>query len=302
MTGLEHWNDAVRLAEDRLVTDGPEGADELDVATLARAALTSEHHFRRMFSALAGMPLGEYVRRRRLTLATAEVVAGRPVLDVAVRHGYTSADAFTRAFRAFHGLTPQQARRPGAVLRSQPRLAFHLRIEGATTVRHRIEHTDPFRLVGRHARLPLVFTGENTALTAFEAGLPADLDARLAALADVPGLAGVLAASSGFEEGRTDGSSFDYHRAAATTRPVADLPADLDVLEVPAHQWVVLEAVGDLPDGLGPALQGLWASAYGEWFPANPYRTVLGPELLRVTISEDRRTGRGELWLPVEPA
>lgn len=294
---LERWNDAISLVEERLTTDGDA---DLDVAELARTALTSEHHFRRVFSALAGLPVSEYVRRRRLTVATAEVVEGRPVLDVAVRYGYGSGDAFTRAFKAWHGLTPVEARRPGAVLRSQPRLSLHLRIEGAHDVRHRIEHTDPFRLAGRHAHLPLVFEGENTAMTDFEAGLPADLDERLAAYADHPALPGVLRVSSGFEEGRADGSGFDYHHAVATTVTADDLPDDLDVLEVPAHQWVVLTGEGALPDGLGPALQALWAAAYAEWFPANPYRSVTGPELLAVTVAEDRASGRGELWLPVE--
>ena len=73
---------------------------EVDVAEAARIAAVSEYHFRRLFSALAGMPLPVYVRRRRMTLAAAEVLAGeRTVLDVAVRYGYGSGEAFARAFR-----------------------------------------------------------------------------------------------------------------------------------------------------------------------------------------------------------
>lgn len=52
----------------------------IDVAELARIAATSEYHLRRMFAALAGMPLSEYVRRRRLT------VAGHGSMD----HGWPS--------------------------------------------------------------------------------------------------------------------------------------------------------------------------------------------------------------------
>lgn len=81
-------------------------------------AMTSEYHFRRMFASLAGIPVSEYIRRRRLTAATAEIIAGQSVLDVAVRYGYESAEAFNRAFKAMHGLTPSQARRPGAVVHS----------------------------------------------------------------------------------------------------------------------------------------------------------------------------------------
>ena len=119
---MEHWNEALRQIEDDLDR-------EIDVTALARVAQTSEYHFRRMFSTLSGLPLSEYVRRRRLTQATAEILDGDAgVLEVAVKYGYGSADAFTRAFKAMQGMTPSEARRPGAVLRSQPRMSFHLTI------------------------------------------------------------------------------------------------------------------------------------------------------------------------------
>lgn len=60
----------------------------IEPSYLARIAVTSEYHFRRLFSALAGMPLSEYVRRRRLTVAGADVLAGeRTLLEIAVRYG-----------------------------------------------------------------------------------------------------------------------------------------------------------------------------------------------------------------------
>jgi AraC family transcriptional regulator len=50
------------------------------VAELARVAATWEYHLRRMFSALACMPLPEHIRRPRLTLAGACVLASRRTL------------------------------------------------------------------------------------------------------------------------------------------------------------------------------------------------------------------------------
>lgn len=87
----------------------------IDIADLARIAATSEYHFRRMFSALAGLPLSEYIRRRRLTVAGAEVLAGEPtLLEIAVRYGYGSGEAFARAFR---GCTAWAPARPGGPVR-----------------------------------------------------------------------------------------------------------------------------------------------------------------------------------------
>ena len=61
-------------------TVGGEGVSHLDVESLARTLGTSEYHLRRMFSSLAGMSLSEYVRRRRMTVAAADVAAGRGLL------------------------------------------------------------------------------------------------------------------------------------------------------------------------------------------------------------------------------
>ncbi len=86
-----------------------EAVEEVRVAAVAATHGTTEHHLRRMFSSLAGMPLSEYVRRRRMTLAAADVVTSRDdLLTVAVRHGYGSSEAFGRAFRAVHVVGPMK--------------------------------------------------------------------------------------------------------------------------------------------------------------------------------------------------
>src|SRR5439155_4087846 len=134
----------------------------IEVTDLARIAVTSEYHFRRLFSALAGMPLSEYIRRRRLTIAGAQVLAGEvTLLDVAVRYGYGSGEAFARAFRAVHGVGPAEARRTGAVLHSQPRMSFRLIVEGSSSMRYRVVEKEGFHVVGKKARVPLVHEGMN---------------------------------------------------------------------------------------------------------------------------------------------
>ena len=173
---MERWNRAMAAIEEALDAD-------IEVAALARHALTSEYELRRVFSVLTGIPLSEYIRRRRMTVAAAAIVADREaVQDIAVRYGYSSADAFSRAFRAVHGVGPEQARQPGAVLRTQPRLTFHLRIEGSSEMRYRIVRKDAFRLVGRKARIPLVYEGPNQAMIEFEQNLGRQERERIAAL------------------------------------------------------------------------------------------------------------------------
>lgn len=207
---MQEWNRAIEAIEADLTA-------EIDVGTLARIALTSEYHFRRMFSSLAGLPVSEYIRRRRLTAATAEIIDGGTVLAVAVRYGYASAEAFTRAFKAMHGLTPSEARQAGAVLHSQPQLRFHLRVEGNTDMKHRIEDKPAFRLIGLKARVPLVHEGPNQAIIDFQRSLdPADTQ-RLLKLADLEP-AGPLSVTDNIDEQRSEGSGLDYWHAVASSR------------------------------------------------------------------------------------
>ena len=64
-------NLAVDDVESQLATDP---STPVDVADIAARTGTTEHHLRRMFASLAGMPLSEYVRRRRMSLAAADLV------------------------------------------------------------------------------------------------------------------------------------------------------------------------------------------------------------------------------------
>lgn len=275
--------------------------EDPDVATLARAAATSEFHLRRMFPALAGMPLGEYVRRRRATLAAADVVAGaEPLLDVAVRFGYGSAEAFGRAFRAVHGVTPGEARRTGATLAGQQRLSFRVVVEGSSTMEYRVVRSGPFRLVGARARVPLVHEGLNPAIVAFLRSLDPAVRERVGALPDGEP-AGVLNVSDGLAADpadRSEGSELDYWLAAAVHGPRTAAEEGLESLDVAAGPWAVFAASGPFP----AVVQELWRDVFTQWFPSNPWRSRPGPELLRSALSDDGAAADAELWVPVEPA
>ncbi|WP_433529326.1 AraC family transcriptional regulator [Micromonospora sp. CA-263727] len=267
----------------------------VDAAELARIAVTSEYHFRRLFSALAGIPLSEYVRRRRLTVAGAEVLAGeRTLLDIAVRWGYGSAEAFTRAFKAVHGVGPGEARRTGAALHAQPRMSFRLTVEGSSSMRYRIVQKESFQLAGRKARVPLVHEGLNPAIVAFVKSIePATRD-RIEALSDQEP-AGIVNVSDGLAGNRAEGTELDYWYGVVTG---AEIPDDLAVLPVPAGTWAVFETSGAFPE----AVQYLWRDVFTQWFPANPYRSRPGPEISRTRVSADGSHADAELWIPVEPA
>ncbi|MFD4483305.1 GyrI-like domain-containing protein [Streptomyces sp. NPDC058471] len=283
---LERLNQAMDHIEARL--DQP-----IDVADLARTAVTSEYHFRRLFSALAGMPLSEYIRRRRLTVAGAEVIAGeRTLLEVAVRYGYSSGEAFARAFRGMHGVGPGEARRGGATLRSQPRMSFRLIVEGSSSMRYKVVEKEAFRVVGRKARVPLVHEGMNPDIAEFIRGIGRETLQRIESLSDQEPQ-GIISVSDNLDESRAEGTELDYYHGVVTG---AAVPDDMDALTVPAGSWAVFESAGPFPQ----TLQYMWRDVFTQWFPSNPYQSRPGPEILRTRLSDDGTRADAELWIPVE--
>jgi AraC family transcriptional regulator len=265
----------------------------IEVDELARIAATSEYHLRRMFSALAGMPLSEYIRRRRLTVAGAAVLAGREsLLEIAVRYGYGSGEAFARAFRAMHGVGPGEARRTGAALVSQPRLTFRLTVEGSSSMRYRVVDRPDFTVVGLKARIPLVHTGPNQAIIDLVRGIDPQVLARLEKLSDQEPQ-GIVAVCDDLDPSRAEGTELDYYHAVITS---AAVPEGMTALAVPAGSWAVFTTSGPAPQ----AIQELWRDVFTEWVPSNPYRSRPGPEILSTRLSPDKSEADAELWLPVE--
>ncbi|MFE5870252.1 GyrI-like domain-containing protein [Streptomyces roseifaciens] len=284
---LERLNQALEHIESHL-------DQRIEVTELARIAVTSEYHFRRMFSALAGIPLSEYIRRRRLTVAGAEVLAGeRTLLEIAVRYGYGSGEAFARAFRAVHGVGPGEARRAGAALHSQPRMSFRLVVEGSSSMRYRVVENEQFRVVGKKVRAPLVHEGVNPVIADFIRGIDKETIRRIAALSDQQP-EGIVGVSDNLDPSRAEGTELDYYHGVVTGSDA--VPEDMDALTVQAGTWAVFESSGPFPQ----ALQHLWRDVFTQWFPSNPYRSRPGPEILRTRLSEDATRADAELWIPVE--
>lgn len=272
-------------------------SEDLDYGALARRLGTTEYHLRRMFSSLAGMPLSEYVRRRRMTVAAADVIAGDRLLDVAVRAGYGSTEAFGRAFRAVHGVNPAEVRRHGGPLRTQPHLRFRLTVEGNTSMDTRITDRPAFRLVGHAARVPLIHEGPNPHIQAHIASIPLEEHTRLKALSGTEP-AGLLQVSADVDPDYAEGSELTYLHGVAVAGVIAT-PDGLDAIDVPAGAWAVFRTSGPYP----AALQSTWAATATEWFPSNPWRLRPGPSIVAVLDrADDFSTATTELWLPVERA
>ncbi|MBH0161955.1 AraC family transcriptional regulator [Fictibacillus sp. 26RED30] len=287
MDSLKSMNDSLEYIEEHL-------QDEVDFAEVARRAYCSEYHFKRMFSFLAGIPLSEYVRRRRLTLAAFELQnSDIKVIDVAVKYGYSSPDSFTKAFQQMHGITPSEARKNGQSLKAFPRMSFQLSVKGGSEMNYRIVEKEAFSIVGLKKRVPLVFEGVNPEIAAMWQSLTPELISELKKLSNIEP-SGLISASTNFSERTTENSELDHYIGAATTN---ECPESMSQLKVKASTWAVFEAVGPFPE----TLQNVWGRIYSEWFPSSSYEQTEGPEILwNADKDTTSPTFRSEIWVPVK--
>lgn len=86
--------------------------DALTLCSLSCRLGYSEYYVTRKFREISGLQFRDYLRLRRLAFALWEVRdSDRSLLEIAVDYGFSSHEAFTRAFKAVYGVTPSQYRR-----------------------------------------------------------------------------------------------------------------------------------------------------------------------------------------------
>ena len=84
---------------------------EIDEKEISKIAACSFSLFQGSFTQITGIALSEYVRRRKLSCAAHELQnADQKIIDIALKYGYQSADAFSVAFKRLHGVTPMDAK------------------------------------------------------------------------------------------------------------------------------------------------------------------------------------------------
>jgi len=87
--------------------------DDINLAQLCKQAHISVYHFSRLFMVYTGLSPMEYVRRRRMLHAAVAICSGEEILPTAVRCGYSSHSAFSKAFKKVFGYSPSVYRKVG---------------------------------------------------------------------------------------------------------------------------------------------------------------------------------------------
>jgi AraC family transcriptional regulator len=279
MDWLQRLNRAMDYIEEHL-------ADRISYDEIARIACCSTYHFRRMFPFLTGITLSEYIRRRRLTLAAFELqTTGAKVIDVALKYGYQSPEAFARAFKQLHGVMPVAARDPGVTLKAYPRMTFHISIKGDVEMDYRIEQRGPFEMFGVWAEVRQNLDDAFADVPRFR--MQCDDDGSTEEINRLLGRFGdslLHAALFDFT-----GETFKYMVGYFLPKGL-QIPERFTKLSVPALTWAIFPEPNC-------ELQKLWRRIASEWFPTSGYEAAEGPQL-EMFYGTPMRT-MGEIWIPV---
>lgn len=271
--------------------------EPIDYEAVAKCAYSSSFHFQRVFGIICGYSLGDYIRFRRLSLAGSELACGKiKVIDAALQYGYDSPESFSRAFTAFHGVTPSAAKR-GANLKSFSRLSVKLILHGGTKMDYRIENKEAFSVVLRKKRFPKAHEVTTQEIAKFWGECSAD--------GTIPAVCKYIPENNIFKN-CIIGVSFD----ADPNMPNKDFPYGigthyngdkitedyLSVETIPAHTYAVFQCVGKMPE----AFQKVYKYICTEFFPASEYKPC-GIEIESYPSAETQDENYTcEIWIAVE--
>lgn len=284
MDWLDRMNQAMEYIETHLY-------EPVNYDQIARVACCSTYHFQRMFSFITGVPLSEYVRRRRLTLAAFELQnKDAKVIDIALRYGYESPEAFSRAFKKMHGVMPVSARDQGVPLKAFPRMSFHISIKGDVELNYRIEEKAGLDMFGVSTRITAA--DENPFIEIPEFWTKCISDGTVDRIRKAAGLG---------ENGQIHAVLYDrqvetFSYMIGYFMPKDDLAAGFEKISFPPLTYAIF-STGIYPDGQS-GIHDLWKRIWSEWFPTCNYEPVEGPEF-EMTYDRGKGMYEMEVWIPV---
>lgn len=278
MEWIERLNKAINYIEEHLT-------DEINYEQLGQIAGCSAYHFQRMFAYMAGIPLSEYIRRRKMSLAAVDLQGGsEKVIDVAGKYGYSSPTAFNRAFQTVHGMAPSAVKNGGVCVKSFPPITFKITVKGVLEMNYRIETKAAFRIIG--VSQPLHKEIESNFAIVPKMWQDAAMDGTIEKLAgfmdDFPkGILGVSACNN--EE------QWNYFIAVASTRDTEEF----EEYQVPAATWAIFSG-----SGTNQGIQDLERRIVTEWLPTSGYEYADAPDI-EVYLNPDPQNAQYEVWVPV---
>jgi len=292
MSFVSDFESSVEYIEENLTND-------IDLNTLAKKAKCSSYHFQRMFSYLVGIPLSEYIRRRRLTLAAFEIQnSDAKITDIALKYGYDTHSSFTRAFQLLHGVTPSKVCDKGIALTAYPPISFQFILKGVEAMQYQIVETQPFKLFGMDAvqidgwetekfmeHADRVIENGSHDATNIAAGFPGNAQEMIAKGEWDVSKVHLLHATHFWDDAGKKYFMYGWEM------PETGVDERFTIIEVPLTTWVVVT----VPlDGDRSVIVKCYNDLYVNWFPISGYEQAPGRPVIEKYDNE-----KAELWMPI---
>lgn len=282
MDWIEKMNASITYIEQHIT-------DTLNTEDIAKIVGCSTYHFQRMFAYMTGIPLSEYIRRRRMSLAVTDLKSNdMKIIDVALKYGYGSPTAFNRAFQSVHGIAPSLVKLDGTSVKSYPPLSFQMVVKGVESLDFRIETKEAFRVVG--VSIPLYGDFESMDEPVKQIWESAEVDGTIQKLKRLMrkeslGLLEVMLPDENTE-------SWRYLISVATDAPVEDF---LEEYMVDSYTWAIFLYEGKTIE----ETQELGSRVISEWLPTSGYEYDNGPD---ISVQTEQNTERAtlEYWIPIK--
>ena len=285
---IQKMNNAIAYIEDNL-------ENEIDYTAVANAACCSAYHFQRFFPFVAEITLSEYIRRRRLTLAAFELQSRNvKVIDIALKYGYESPEAFARAFKTMHGVTPAAAKDKGTPLKAFPSMTFHISIKGDIEMNYRIEEKDSFEMFGVDTEVSTLDNQNFETVPKFWETCRANgIMEKIRIAANIDGNTPLHAAMYNCTD-----TSHSYMIGYLKTK--TDLSEDFVLLKIPSTTWAIFPTEElDMVETTKQAAI-MWKRIFTEWFATSGYE--LTPNVPELEFHQSKGNGKfvTEIWIPVK--
>ena len=280
MNIIKLFNDTVNYIETVLDV-------EIDEKKISSLSGYSYPMFSRLFSMLTETTLSEYIRSRRLTEAAIDLRdTDEKIIDIAMKYGYESPDAFGAAFKKFHGFTPSEVKE-GKPFKLVSRIRLALSVKGGRSMDIKIEKKQAFKVAGYNEQ-------------DINSSLCPDVWDKLYEKYSHEELAGIGTGESvGICHDVESPDRINYMAGYITTDVEKAKAMGLEVLEVDEAEYAVVNLTGKVPE----CIHAGWKYLMEVFFPEHGYIHSGKPDV-EYYFKGDMHSPdyKMELWVPVVKA
>ena len=272
MNYINELQKAIDYIEDNL-------ENNINFEIVAKEVGMSAFYFHRIFSAVIGISPTTYIRNRRLTVAAQEISKNyKSILDIALKYGFESHEAFSRAFKNFHGVVPKMAKTDGNEFKNFSRANLEFEVNTNNILNYRIETRDTIKVLAfirqfnieNKDEIPRYWKElkESGTLEKISNNYKKDL------------LGICIRTQSDFE--------YKYGIGIEQTEDI-ETNIEMEKIEIPKSTWVVFKCEGQDEKNINE----LWSRIYKEFFITSSYKQCMDIDF---ELYDDKNT---EIWIPI---